>query len=347
MIYILLIILIIGLRYVIKDKKKYCIISGTLMFLLMLLRNPELGNSDTVSLYIPSFYRISGFSFPQLLQYYHNTDVFFYIITKIITLFSTNLNIYFGICAFPFCFATSRLIYKYSKMPVLSFIMLISLNYYAWSYIIIRHTVALAFIVLSYDYIKENKIIKFVCCVFIASLFHKSAIIFLIAFPIAHKMKLSSKKMNFILIILIPIAIFAGKYIINFGISFIKSGDYTLYKTRQDTMGAGMFLVYYITFIVACCLDKNMEKERVNYNIVFVGLIFCMLTIHLAEFFRIGMYFLIFNIIMLPNIFSELSETKNKKIIYWIMVICFIMYTFKSFDVLGLIPYYSNVIKFY
>ena len=347
MIYILLVILIIGLGYAIKDKKKYCIISGTLMFLLMLFRDPKLGNSDTVSLYIPSFYRINVFSISQLLQYYHNTDVFFYIITKVITLFTTNLNIYFGICALPFCFFATRLIYKYSKMPVLSFIMLISLNYYAWSYIIIRHTVALAFIILSYDYIKNNKIIKFVCCVLIASLFHKSAIIFLIAYPIANKIKLSSKKMNLILIALIPIVVFAGKYIINFGISFIKSGDYTLYKTRQDTMGIGMFLIYYIPFIVSCFLDKNMEKERVNYNIVFVGLVFSMLTIHLAEFFRIGMYFLIFNILMLPNIFSELSDTKNKKIMYWIMVICFIMYMLKSFNVLGLIPYYSNVIKFY
>lgn len=347
MIYILLIFIIIGLGYVIKDKKIYCILSGTLMFLLMLFRAPELGNSDTVSLYIPSFYRISEFSFAQLLQYYHNTDVFFYIITKLITMFSTNLNIYFGICAFPFCFFVSRLIYKYSKKPVLSFVMLISLNYYAWSYIIIRHTVALAFVILSYDYIKEHKLIKFLSCIFFASLFHKSAIIFLLAFPIANKMKLSKKNMNLILIIIAPIVIFAGKYIINFGISFIKSGDYTLYQTRQDTMGIGMFLVYYITFAVSCLLNKDMEKERINYNIVFIGIIFCMLTIHLAEFFRIGMYFLIFNIIMLPNIFNELKETRNKKIIYWIMILCFSMYTVKSFSVLGLIPYYSNLIKFY
>lgn len=342
--YLFLIVFIMLLSILVKDKKKYCILCGVFLLLIMGFRNPTLGNSDTVSLYIPSFYRVFNLDFASIFRVFGYSDVLFYEVTKLFTLVSNNLNLYFGLCAVPFCFFSSRLIYKYSKLPVLSFIMLFCLNFYSWSFIVIRHAVALGFIIWSYDYLKQKKFIPFCLTVLLAACFHKTSIVFLLAYPASYLLKINSYKVYVYPIAFVFIVTLFGDMIMDLLFSIIKTGHFSSYRYRDSVMGPGMFIIYYFVFLFASFVSKNVsDEEQIDYNIVYVGVLFSILSLIFAEFFRIGMFFNIFGIVLLPNSISKIKDKRTRIVVIVLLMILCGIYGILSFDNLGLIPYSSNI----
>ena len=102
-----------------------------------------------------------------------------------------------------------------------------------------------------------------------------------------------------------------------------------------------MFFVYFIILFVSHMFSN--EKLKKEYNDLFLlsatGVLILTLSMALAEFFRIGMFFFIFEIILLPNIFYEIKSVESTKIIRLFFLICCILYAYISFNSLGIIPY--------
>lgn len=341
-VYICLIFCIILFNYIIKDKKKYCIFCGIILFLPLILRDPTLGNSDTVSLYIPAFERAGFFDFLQMFEFYKNSDVTFYMITKLFVMISNDLNLYLGLCAFPLCYFVSRCIYKYSKYHMLSFVIFFSLNFYAWSFIILRHAIALGFVIWSYDYIRKKQFVKFLLILTIAALFHKSALTFFLAYPIANQKHANKKIIPIILLFIIPVILIFGTDIMKIIFTFINTGDYLIYQARESKMGIMMFFVYYIFLIFASFFIKK-DSEKENFNIYLFGVLIIAFSIMLAEFFRIGMFYMIFMVLLVPNIICEIKNRETKQFINLLIILICLGYSYVSFNSIGLIPYISNL----
>lgn len=87
-----------------------------------------------------------------------------------------------------FCaIALGVLVYRFSPSPYFSYLMYIALGNYFFTYTGLKQSIASAFIMFAFIFIINKKPFKFLLLVLAAFLFHKPAIIFLIAYPIVRK----------------------------------------------------------------------------------------------------------------------------------------------------------------
>ncbi|WP_173003988.1 EpsG family protein [Lactobacillus helveticus] len=64
---------------------------------------------------------------------------------------------------------------------------------------LLRQVFAMGFIIMSYKYLVNRKVLKFVFFVLLASLFHSSALFFIVAYPVCRLIKFGLKNYLFIL----------------------------------------------------------------------------------------------------------------------------------------------------
>ena len=345
-IYVLLALAIIILPMLKIDKKKYCIIIGTLMTLIVGFRNIDMGMNDTRMVYVSLFDQISDMSFLETYNFIIKSDieVVFYMLTRLFILITTNIRLYLLLLTIPVNYLISRFIYKYSKIPFLSFLLYFSINYFAFSFTLLRHCIAMVILLLSYDALKENKKLKFFLLVILASLFHRTAVIFIIVFFFKNR-KLNIKYIVsiplFILLFTITLGTKTYRWIMN--LSFLKLKRYSIYlnpKANTLTFFFINFLILVVSLIIyrkkikdaiAKKEDCNDEDISLLLYIQMIGTCFASFMYFFSEMFRVSTFFTIFSIILLPNCISTVSNIKTKKtyilIISIILIVYFFMFT--------------------
>jgi hypothetical protein len=304
------------------------------------LRHIDLGINDVSEVYLPLFSKAANVKFSQMFVYF-NKDITFFLFTKFFSFFSVDYNLYIFILSIPINIAIGRLIYKYSEMYWFSFILFLSLGYYLACFTLLRHSIALAFIVFSYDYLLSRKKIKFVLMVLVASFFHQTALLFLIAYPLA---RIKINIMHFLavggslgLAVLVPDKIRNIIFMIASGNRFQSFKE----AVQLSLVGWGINLViilvalYYYKRLIA--IDK---ENVVLYNLSIISLILMGFAGIIGEMYRLAMYFGIFNILLLPKAISCETNKSNKLILSILISIVFVGYfLFFALENYRVVPY--------
>jgi len=190
---------------------------------------------------------------------------------------------------------------------------------------IIRQYVAITIIFYSYRFIKSKKIIQFLTCVFLAFLFHKSAIIAVVLYW------LYDRHINSIYyIVLYFVGLFSSQFaIILVGFFF---PEYVTYLERAlGTGGDKLLILFQILGFFMLFFINRKKKNNTNYNFYmatfFLGLfIWSSLASYGHAGFRGSLYFIIFFVLLFPEL---LTIIKQKKIIEYLMyLICFVFFVF-------------------
>lgn len=299
------------------DKKKYCIIVGTLMTAIVGFRSIHMGMSDTKEIYVSIFDQLSNMSIKESYEFIVRSDieVVFYMFMKIYQLFIGNIRLFIILTSIPLNFTVARLIYKYSKLPSLSFIMFFSLNYFAFSFTLIRHCIALAILIISYDFLKQKKFWKFAITVFIAGLFHRTALIFLIAYPLVYLK--SNLKLNFSIIgIALIFACTLGEKVLKLAFSIIESRRYMMYSNPQTNTLTFFAINLVILLFVILFVPNYIRKKEADLliNLTTVGICMASCMIFISEAFRISTFFTIYSIVLLPNAVHLLLKKEKQNI---------------------------------
>lgn len=339
---IILLILLQPITKKIKNGKLiYCVMSGTLLYLLIAMKNPFLGGSDTLTIYYPAFKHVIANDMTFVFFRYIEESIIFYPVAKIISLFTTNVIIYYAILEIPILFAITKLIYKYSERPWLSFILFFTLQYYAFCFIALKHAVALGFLVFALDALLEKKYKRFFIFTIIATLFHATAIVFFLAYFV-HKLKINRWKIISIFLLTMIIIVLRDT-IFNIIFSIFNSGRYSVYENRRETINLLVFGINLIMFVFAfILLNRNNEASRkdiILLNLLWVGTVISALTVVLAEFLRISMYFSISCVILIPNTLKYLKYKQRILCIFIILMILLIYCFGSNLPNLNLIPY--------
>ena len=347
-IYILLVIIILlGGSLNSKIKKKnyrlvYCVIIGILMLLIMGLRHIDLGIVDTKGIYIPAFRNILHMNMQSVIDVY-NKDVVFYVVTKIFTYICKNENIWLMLVSTPFIYAVTKTIYKYSKIPSLSFIVLLALNYYGMNFTLLRHSIALAFVLLSYPYLIERKPIRFIIYILIASCFHQTSLVFLLVYPVIN-IKFTWKQLVALLVVL-AISIVAKSAVFNLIFVVLKSDRFQSYADRGVTIDLMLFFIN-TTLLIFCYIYYKM-KSKTNVlkidrlmNLSTISSAFLALTPIIGEAYRVAMFFGIFNILLLPEVLKIEKKMEEKYTVY-LLIYGFLIFYFLLFslDNAMIVPY--------
>lgn len=314
-----------------KSSKLFVIIAFALLFLIASLRSLIFG--PDVMNYVNHYNKLKNESTISIWTNFINgtgKDPFFDLLLKFFSNIGFDNFIWLAILSFIFLFSISLLIYRYSSEFYISFITFISLGYFFFSMTGLRQTLAISIILMSYKYLREKKLMTFVLIVICASLFHSSALIFLIAYPLAF-LKIGIKHLGALLIGL-SIAVFFDDFLRIIIQNFGWNDSLASYAQREVTLNYSGFVIQ-LTIFLFCLFYKNKvlqgNKDDLSlYNIIFIGLIFQSFTIVVAEFFRLSLYFSIFNIILISKAIMIEEQKKLRSLIYIIILFSFFLYIF-------------------
>ncbi len=338
-IYVILVLFIILMYPILKKftkkyKKWYCILCSIFLIIIIGFRDISLGQSDTEKVYSVIFNYFSKVDMEETLKYIErqNIEKTFYLIMKFFTSTFKNFHLFLFFICIPYIASVSYLIYKYSKFPILSYVIFLALNYFSLSFTLLRHVTAMAFIIIALIFLLKDKKMKFLIFVLIASLFHKTALVFLIAY-FCDKFRVNIKQV-ILLIIVLTFIFFFGNDIMEIIFSLINSSHYIGYKNSSgDSIGFFIINVLLLLFSMRYLKKytiENSKEAQIIMNLQFLTVIMSSFIMFIGEAFRMSTYFGIFSIILVPNSISFEKNTRLKTIMYIIMLFVFIGYFFGS-----------------
>ncbi len=321
-----------------SGRKYFCVIAAILMILYSALRSEYL-YSDTPG-YVDSYIKISKYSFSQALDLF-KTDMknpSFYFLGWIVSRVFPSGQVWLAFLSILYIVAIMYLIYKESKIPFISVIVFLSLGYFTFSLTGLRQALAMTLMVPAYFMAKSDKPIKFVLIILLAYLFHNSALVFLLIYPIRN-LKFGWFHVLFIGCCLV-VSLFLKSQFKEFIGEVFKDSYYGGYSESDKVLNFSGIIIQLAIFIFNTFYYKNITTKNkstlILYNCAFLGLSFQLFSIVVAEMFRISMYFSIFNLILIP--ISIVSEPNEKwRNVEMILVIAVLL----AYVLIGRIPSYS------
>ena len=126
----------------------------------------------------------------------------------------------------------------------------------------LRQAIAIGITALSFNFIKEKKPVQFILLVILASLFHKSAIVFLAMYPIYNiKLDKFGKVMS---IVVLGIVYFARVKIFNIAMSILG------YTIAPDMNGSILLFIFYtMIYILAMLCETPGNKVEIGARNMF------------------------------------------------------------------------------
>lgn len=325
----------------------YCINMFFATLLLQGLRSIYIGGVDTSLVYASGFERAMGTPFNMISSVFEK-DLLFYYLTKCFTYICTDFHMYIFVISALVLSSFSIFIYRHSDIPVFSYIIYYALGYYAVGFQMLRHVMALSILLFAYDFILERKCLKFIAIVLLASCFHSSALIFLIAYPLS-RTKIGVKQWIVIIAAVASVLIARGKIaeIINALVSGIDR--YSMYSestTQLSLVGAFILIcIYIVSAIFTYPAYKKDDELKMLLNLSVISIAFMTLVTVVGEFHRISMFFGIYNTVLLPKAWKKYQVKDDRlKAAYLLgMNIVFIAY----FLLVGLDNYSLSVYRFF
>ena len=246
---------------------------------------------------------------------------------------------------FVFAFFTSYFFYKYIKyfsvnVPFSIFVYVSFPIFYLATFNQIRQFLAVAMFAYSLRFVVENRFLKFFTFIVLAGFFHKSAFVIILVYPFL-MLKPSLASYSFVFLIYLFVLGFSEFFL------FDVLGFTRRYLEPGSQGNIFLFFAFFFVFFIVCCFVKD-KRYNVFVNLVFFAVII-MATPFLssypqAEVMRIGSYFTISLIVLVPYIMEIISPSRFKLIYFFL--ICFFLSFYYIFTLLvngeayNLVPYY-------
>lgn len=232
-------------------------------------------------------------------------------------------------------FPVAFLIKKRSPIPLLSVIIYISFQFFVFSLTGLRQAIGLSLCMLAYTTITEQKnnkkLIKFILLVLCASLFHKSALIFLVAYPIT-KLPLN---MKMITIYGIGMVACYALNVAGIGVVFdLFEKNHYEYSTESTQQLGFLFIAMLMIAILSVWAffhTKKPEQKQIKYaaNILMASV--CLMQLFNGSILlRSAMYFYFPMIVSIPMFVESLSSKSDRLIVSCSIAFIFLLFFFSN-----------------
>ncbi len=345
MIYFGFIILIILQHFIItarnnteRSRKLYICLCGIELFLFLGFRSVSSGYDN---LGYAEAFKIAM----QSSSWYPNPvpwmEYPFVLIMKSLSLLCTHPQILFLASSAFIVYSGMRLIYKYTTIPWLGVFAWLTFGKIMFEADIMRQSIAYSIVFFGFDFIIKRKFIPFLLAVLTAALFHKSALILVILYPISlirlNKTNIFIVGMTFVVLLLLAPVIIRLAYIIMPMYSYYADSDIAARSFKFGSlikMGISMSVFFLGIFALNIRNHSDTKfldtKEGRIYSVSMILILFSAFSYALSFFSgifeRLAQYFTVFNIIAIPQIFMLLNKSRAKSLLVFITCLLIMSY---------------------
>ena len=235
---------------------------------------------------------------------------------------------------------------KESESPLLTIALFMTIAPFSMYFSGLRQICAMAFAVPAYYFSKRKKPICFWLTVALAMLFHQSAFILALLYPV-YNLRIRRNSLFVIVPLLVGVVIF-NEQIFEFLLGFLSESYIEKYSEYESTGAYTILIVLAVFALYSFFMPREikLEDDVIGLrNILLLSvLIQCFAPVHFLAM-RFNYYFLVFVPILIPKIANR-SSLKNKPIARLSVVamccfftIYFFYYAYTSEDILNIYPY--------
>ena len=220
-----------------------------------------------------------------------------------------------------------------------SLIFFIILGIYNYNFYIVRQALAISILLIGIKYIEQRSFIKFIITVMLATGFHTTSIIFLIAYPLGN-IKLSEKGIV-LYIFLVGIIFIFGDNIVKLIYNIPIFNAYAETESKSSGIWRLTLLIAIFLFIIVLRHFYDKDNGRKNklitvrdksdtntifFNMLMIGIVFQILSMNQSVIVRLANVFIAPVIALIPNSLTLVKNKNNKYLFYVVVLICTIIY---------------------
>lgn len=312
-------------------KRKLLFIAILPIVLLFVLRYKYIG-ADTIG-YVRFFQgEVRKYSFEDLLsEDLMRIEVGYRVYVKFISLLTDNYTVFFLINAIVIFGTLYKFSLKYTNNPFIFFYLFITLGTYQFIETGLRQALAMTICLWAVDFIKNRRPIRFLLLVALAYLFHKSAMIFLLLYPLCMIKRYRWMAITYLIIAIVFIVGFAAFQ--NF-FNELLGYEYEI----EETGNGGIFLLLTMLicgYSMAVMIGKGVEKENqtVIIQMALMTVVFWLLRIMSRTAERISFYF-IFGLYTYFSQTIDYDDTRIKTLFKWLILgACIALFVYRNLGV--------------
>lgn len=299
--------------------------------LLSALKASTIGN-DT-----PEYIRIYEIA-PQLEIGLTRYETGYVLLNSYLYKISSNPQFLFVITTIFVFFTYGRFIWKYSEMPWLSIVLFFLLGNYAFVMSALRQSLALCFLLYSFECLINKRYIYYAVLVLLASTFHSSALLFFCTLPLSF-LHLNKKTIYVVVFASILSLIFFSSLLSTlfeymsmyerYTDSDYFQGNIRFASVLQLFISIVLFIIGYKYYFKNCSDKTNIEfrKSKLLMLVYLFAVYLYMLCLKVNLIDRFAIYFSVFSIVIIPNAVNRIQYIGKKRTIVNLIIIFYIIYT--------------------
>lgn len=322
--------------------KAVAILSFIIFVAILGLRHPSMGvdlGYGKSSGYLASFNKLSKMTWGQIftLETYLNYEWGYVLFNKVVGSIWQNEQFFLFVCAFVSLAPVFYVIYKRSNNTYMSIVILLGLPSFFIIYSGLRQAIAIGICFLALSFIQDKKLVKFLVAVIIAGLFHSSAFIFLIAYPLYYiKLSYNARLLS---VLVLPVIYLLKNVLFNIFSKLFKDN-----AGVEETGALTLFLVFCLVYVFCIVLYNGSKKQNGLMNLFFFACCCQAFGSVYNTAIRVGYYFMVALTLLLSDSMQKAKvEEKERSLISLVVYVAFIafgLYSIFHSSWAGAYPYF-------
>lgn len=304
--------------------------------------------TDTTGYALNSYYAVKYYG----MDYFWYSSVYadlFAPLFKVLCIISVTLTqTFYGylfaiefLTVIPVILASRKMLGRWSWMGILVF----SVLFYPMSFNMMRQMIAMGFLLLAFIEIAERKPVIYCAYTVIACLFHSSAIVGLLIYPLVVFARGRERLGGFKLAIVCMVGI-AFVFIAPSLIKYLPGNHYQNYLSGEYAMDGGLRMpamtallavnlaAFSWTFIRKCKPCAAQSELLIEMAVVVTfGIVCLMLSLFSFYLYRIGFFFLYVSILLLPLLCSSINDRNSSLFMTSIVILLICVWAFDYYAI--------------
>lgn len=233
-------------------------------------------------------------------------------------------------CSFVTLALMTRTVYRYTSQLLFSGLLFLFCGGWSGSFNGVRQYLATAVAFSAYPYLRNRKLVKYMLCVFIAFLFHKSAIIMVVPYFVV-QMKISWR--NTLLIVIgcvLVLYLYEQLYeAVDFLMDSNVDWDSDYMSSRVNIFRTLVAIAPAAFYLVAYAEKEKSEDQTLWLNLLIIHAVAMTISSQSAYIARIGIYTSSFSVIAIPELNKDLNPRLRGAFMFLILVLFFVFWWYE------------------